>query len=181
MHIPFYGYIFYIWVCIYIYIHIYGCLLPLYSSVGSNTVFSVSDHSEHVSSVPIALTARSRHPVDSLNFGVLTTSLLISDCTSKGWQWLISYLGLFSAWAETLAWATAYLRHHSDVFGHSDAFKASWKQQGCASSWRGRKHRVYVTTSYIENSCENETKPWIFHPTSFDPCGKGCLFSFSFP
>lgn len=165
---------------IYIYIHMYGCLLPLCSSIGSNTVISVPGHSEHVFSVLIALTARSRHPVDSLNFEALTTFLLISHGTSGGWQWLISDFGLFSAWAETLAWATACPRHRGGIFDHSDAFKASHKQRGCASSWRGRKHSVDITTSYVENSWENDTKPWSFHPTSFDPCGKGCLFSFFF-
>ena len=112
----------------------YGCLLPLYSPQGSSTVFSVPGYNEHVCSVPIAFTARSGHPVDFLNFGPLMTSLPMSNCTSKGWQWLISTLGLFSAWAGSLACATACPGHHSDVFDHSDVFEASRKQQGGVST-----------------------------------------------
>lgn len=110
--------------------------------------------------------------VDSLKFGALTTDLPISDCTSKGWQRLISALGLFSARAGSSGWACP--RHHSDVF---EAFR---KQRGCISSWRGRQHRVHVITSSVENSLESKTKPWSFHPTSFDPFGKGYLFPLSF-
>lgn len=177
-HTFFYAYVFYIWVCVYIYM--YGCLLPLYSPLGSSTVFSVPGHIEEVFSVLIAFTARSGHPVDSLNFEALTTSLPISDCTSKGWQWLISALGLFFAWAGSSAWATACPRPHSDAFDHSDFFEACRKEWGCVSRWRSRQHRVGVITSSVENSWESETKPWSFHPTSFDPFGKGCLFPLSF-
>lgn len=73
---------------------------------------------------------------------------------------------------------------HSDVFDCSDIFKVSCSslatQQGCALSWRGRQHRVVVIPSSVENSWDISINSCSFHPTSFDPFWKGCLFPLSF-
>lgn len=60
-------------------------------------------------------------------------------------------------------------------------FQDIMQQQGCVLSWRGRQHRVEVVPCSVENSWDSNTNSWSFHPTSFDPFWKGCLFSFFLP
>lgn len=162
-------------VSIYTYMHMYGCLLPLYSPLGSSTVFSVPDHSEHIFSVAIALTARSRHLWFSLNQPPCTwlciQRLAMADlCFGPlfGWD---RELGLSNSQPQAPQWCLPQI---------SDIFEASQKQRGCVSSWRGRQNKADVTKSCVENSWENRTKLWSFHPTNVATFGKSCLFPLSF-